>query len=100
MMGSVRLSALVLGLVVAAASGCPPPVPNPQPEPVPDGGPVGCAEVCDRWRVLGCAEADPTPAGAPCEEVCLTASQSEFLYWNLPCRANVSACEDIDECER
>lgn len=101
MMGELRLLALALGLAVALVTGCPPPVPHPHPEPAADAGAeVGCAEVCAHWRALGCAEADPTPAGARCEEVCLTASRSDFLYWNLPCRANVQRCEDIDECER
>lgn len=103
-MGELRLFLLSLGLLLGVASGCPPPVPDPTPEPEPlptvDAGEVGCAEVCNHWRALGCREADPTPNGSPCEEVCVTASQSGFLYWDLACRASVKRCEDIDACER
>ena len=87
-----------------STTACPPkPVPVP-PTPTADGGApdtdADCNSVCDRWRDLGCSEADPTPEGARCEEVCENVQGSGIVRWDLDCRASVASCADIDACER
>jgi hypothetical protein len=63
-----------------------PPAPPTPPEP-------SCADACSRWRELGCALAEPTPAGQSCEQVCAGVS-----HWNLECMSSVERCEAIDAC--
>lgn len=77
----------------ASLWGCP-------PEPVSPDSNATCKTTCDHWRSLGCEEAKPTSAGGTCEDVCLNIQGSGIISWNLPCRATVKACEDIDRCER
>lgn len=89
------LGILAVGVLVA----CPPP-PEPTPEPEPDGGAATCASMCQHWAALGCEEAEPSPGGVPCVEVCLNVQGSGVLLWDLECRSRVDRCEDIDECER
>ena len=91
-------------LVIAA--GCLP-RPGPiEPAPVvdqktePEAGIEGtCAHACDRLRVLGCREAEPTPRGATCEDVCENIQSSGFIEWDLACRAAIQGCEAVDLCE-
>jgi len=86
---------LVLAVVGALLiMGCPPPPPD-DPDPT-----VSCEATCAHWEELGCAEAEPTPGGATCTEVCENVMHSGgLMYWNLDCRSVVSDCAEIDDCE-
>lgn len=82
---------LVVGWVavfVIAACSPPPPVPPPTPSA------ATCADVCDNLRVLGCELAEPTPAGMPCEGVCLVNAE----IWGLGCMVSAQTCESADSC--
>lgn len=76
-------------LAVAVKLGCPvvPPEPPAVPEP-------SCEAVCQHWRDLGCEHAEPSPAGASCEQLC-----EHFGYtWDMRCMHGVASCEEIDRC--
>jgi hypothetical protein len=73
--------------------GCPP------PKPVPPETQVTCAEVCQHWEKLGCEEAEPTPNGGTCEDVCLNVQESGIISWDLDCRAEIASCDQVDSCE-
>ncbi len=77
---------------------CPKPIPNPEPEPELDGAaPATCESVCAHWTDLGCKEAQPTPDGASCVEVCENIQQSN-LKDDLECQVAVTSCDQIDGC--
>ena len=81
----------------------PPPGPEPVPSPVPTQdttNPPTCAGVCQHWADLGCAEADGTPGGASCVEVCESIMNSGVFEWDLRCKSSVPSCREIDLCER
>lgn len=69
------------------------------PEPVP--GPVivspSCPEACARFAALGCEEAQPTPAGAPCVDVCENAQATVPL--DLACIVRAGSCAQARLCE-
>jgi hypothetical protein len=92
----LKLAALV-GSGALFAIGCPDPnVPDPPLDP--DGAaPATCESVCAHWSELGCKEAEPTPAGASCVEVCENLQQGN-LPDDLDCQAAVTSCAEIDDC--
>lgn len=65
--------------------------------PAPPAGP-SCATWCARATVLGCAAAKPTPAGAPCVDVCANTLDGPVSL-NVACRTSASSCAAADECE-
>lgn len=67
--------------------------------PVPPPSTVTCGQVCAHLRALGCEEGNPTPAGATCEEVCELIQTSGIVSWDLECRAAISECSELDDCE-
>jgi hypothetical protein len=83
------LLALAATLALSVKLGCP--VVPPEPPPVPE---ASCEAVCAHWRDLGCHEAEPSPAGASCEQLC----DAFERYWDLGCMASVESCEEIERC--
>jgi hypothetical protein len=78
--------------------GCPKPTPQPDPPVSPDGAaPATCESVCAHWSDLGCEEAQPTPAGDSCVDVCENLQQGN-LPEDLDCQAAVTSCDQIDDC--
>lgn len=73
---------------------------GPLPGPVDPPAVPTCETACDRARVLNCAYAHPTAAGASCVEVCENVQTSGFLKWDLGCRSVAASCAAIDACER
>ena len=90
------------GLSVGAHCTQPPgPAPVPPPVPTSDSGhQPTCAGVCQHWAELGCQEANGTPDGASCVEVCENVMDSGVFEWDLECKADVVSCDDIDPCQR
>ena len=77
--------------------GCPEPnVPDPKPE-LDGAAPATCESVCAHWTDLGCKEAQPTPDGASCAEVCQKLQEGN-LKDDLECQAAVTSCDQIDDC--
>jgi len=76
-----------------AITGCPPEPMNPDPT-------ADCGAMCEHWRSLDCKQAEPSPAGAGCEEICINVQSSGIISWNMACRTAVKACDEIDKCER
>ena len=57
-----------------------------------------CARACGRLAALGCPEAEPTDAGAPCVEVCRNTEASGVVTFAPECVANATSCDDVDRC--
>jgi hypothetical protein len=77
----------------------PPPSPvPPPPDPTPRPGEFTCQTACDQFRFLGCAEAEPTPAGAPCVVFCENA-QASSAPLDLNCIVLAKSCAQARECE-
>ncbi len=109
------LALALLPAVIACASCREKPVPPP-PAPIDSGtggspaadastdvaSDVGdaCERACQHLALLGCAEAEPTPGGASCVEVCRNVEESGVVSLDLECVAQVVRCEDLDGCAR
>lgn len=87
-MGHRLLSALLLTPFLLAAQ-C-------QVEPRPD-GPRPCELACANLEHLGCEEAEPTPAGAPCTTWMCHAEAGPVSH-NPTCIAESATCEAAREC--
>lgn len=93
-------SLLALALLTACAA-CtaytwdPPLPPRPPPEQSDAGA---CERACARLSELGCEEAQPTPGGATCLEVCETAETSGYFTLDPNCIAEVGQCSDVERC--
>lgn len=83
---------------------CTPPAAAPTAPPVPLPAPgtedADCFTVCEHLRDLGCEQAEPSPGGASCEDVCDNVQSSGVITWNLSCRASIADCNKLDHCER
>jgi hypothetical protein len=79
---------------------CNPLVVEPQlPEPPPAPGAVPCPVACARLAELGCPEADPTPDGASCVDVCQNVEDSGVLRYPTGCVAAATTCAEAQRCE-
>lgn len=56
-----------------------------------------CAAACDRMELLGCDEAEPTPGGASCVQVCRNVENSPVTL-NPACVVGIQTCEQIESC--
>jgi hypothetical protein len=93
--GLILAAVLALGLQAAR---CGPPD-DPADPPAPDAGdPASCADACAHLEELGCEEAEPTPEGATCEEVCEAVESSGTVTLNPACVLQIETCEEIDGC--
>lgn len=88
-------AALLLSALAAALCCSPPPAPAPR---VDAGSPADCQAACDRLAELGCEEAQPTPGGASCVEVCNNTEQSGAVTLDPACVATIATCAAIDGC--
>lgn len=86
-----------LALLVLALSACVPLAPEPGP-PAPVIVDPSCEDACARFAALGCEEAQPTPAGASCAEVCAN-TQASPAPLDLSCIVRSSSCAQARECE-
>lgn len=58
-----------------------------------------CRSACDRWRELSCAEGEPTPGGAVCEDWCSAAEREGIdLVGPRACSAQADSCSAVTEC--
>jgi hypothetical protein len=73
----------------------PAPLP-PKPQPEPSDHPATCADACAWFRARNCPQAEATPRGATCEQVCSNAGE---LFDN-DCVLVASSCEAADRCVR
>ncbi len=105
----MRLYAVLFLLVpTLLAAECQQPAPEPRPAPPPDPAPpppppdptVGCAEACTHLRELRCPQAQPTEAGASCEQVCANVNASGTLLLDTKCVVQASSCDAADRCVR
>ncbi len=101
-------------VLVLLLAGCPKPAPGPVPPSAPDAGVVGarCDDVCVHFRELGCKEGGSrevlggkplgtvSQEGRTCTEVCEAVQSSGLVSWDLSCRAAITACSQVDACER
>jgi hypothetical protein len=65
-----------------------------QPE-VPHGPASDCASACARLRELQCSEAEPTEAGATCEQVCENFERPSLTA----CVARAADCDSANLCQ-
>jgi hypothetical protein len=72
------------------------PTDAPDAAPAPSG--ITCADVCAKYRALGCPEGNPTAEGEACEAVCENVQSSGIVKLDLACRAGIASCADIDAC--
>lgn len=68
---------------------------NPGPN---EGDPESCADACARLAELECPEAEPTPEGASCVEVCENVEGSGTVTLNPACVIGITACAQVDAC--
>jgi len=96
-----RIALALAGFITIAAilGGCPKPGPSPgvNPQDAADahawnGGPATCLDYCRRGAALGCSWAKPTPAGAPCVDVCANNQNVDIAAWDLDCRTAATSC--------
>lgn len=90
------MKSLLLAATLAASQCNPAPTPPPEPKPQPSE--FTCQAACDQFRFLGCAEAEPTPAGATCADVCANAQASPAPL-DLGCIVLSRSCAQARECE-
>lgn len=83
---------IILALLLAACASTA--APNPAPRETPE----TCASACARFRVLGCEEADPTPEGKTCEDVCTSAGNA-YVGLDTACVTRAASCEAARACE-
>jgi hypothetical protein len=83
---------LLACLLLAGCKTTPPP-----PPPPPDAG--ECVPACERLRSLHCPEAEPTPAGVPCE-VWLCAYAATTAGVSAGCLHRVASCSEAPGCGR
>src|SRR6185437_1176232 len=97
--------AMVVVLLGLCCQGCPKPTPVPvTPISVGDAAwdgstPATCLDLCRRGQALGCAWANPTPAGANCVDVCVNNQNARIAPWDLNCRARATSCAAVDQCQ-
>jgi len=84
---------LLLAASLAWCSSQPPPI---EPEPSPPKQ-YSCTSACDRERVLGCEEGEPTEQGASCEMVCENAASSPAPL-DVACLSRAMSCADVMRC--
>lgn len=92
-----RIRAAALALCLAGACSLPPTMPPSRLVPV-QGDPSGCPAACERFESLGCPEAEPTPDGATCVDVCRNAETSGYLTVKPSCIASAESCDEAREC--
>lgn len=92
---SARISSLALLLLAAR---CSDPVAPPGPEPVDAGTQADCRAACDKLLALHCPEAEPTPDGGSCFDVCWNAESSGYVTINPNCVANATTCDGVEQC--
>lgn len=77
---------------LASCSDPPPPVNPDEPTIPPSKLRATCVDACLHLSELGCPDAQPTPDGASCSEVC------ESLPIRPACLASVTICEQTAAC--
>ena len=92
--GAAAYVALAMALVLFVVGCTVQPVPVDPPLP-----PSGCARVCERLAELKCPEAEPTPEGQTCEQVCDNVQASGIVQLNTGCIANAASCDAALECQ-
>lgn len=71
----------------------------PPPPPAADAGPMRpCEAACARYAFLKCKQAQPTPDGASCVDVCENVESSGVMSLGPDCVAHAARCEDADAC--
>jgi hypothetical protein len=88
---STLILAIAVSLLVAAHCGNKPP-------PDGEGDPASCVDACAHLDELGCPEAEPTPEGATCVEVCRNVETSGTITLNPACVVEIDECAQVDEC--
>lgn len=66
-------------------------------EPRTDPVVADCAAACERLEALDCPEAEPTPGGATCVQVCRNTENSPVTL-NPACVVGINTCEQIEDC--
>lgn len=92
---SWKMAVMVLAAACAAPSCGPPPAPAPLPP-----SPATIAGACDRGRALHCAWAEPTAAGATCEQVIAESLATGIIALDLQCVASITTCQGEASCAR
>ena len=70
---------------------------NVEPRMDPDVAPTDCAAACERLEALECEEAEPTPNGTTCVQVCRNTENSPITL-NPACVVGIATCEQIEDC--
>jgi hypothetical protein len=87
-----------LALALTLAVGCNPLLPAPAPAPQKRDD-VPCSEACARLASLECEEAQPTPDGTTCVEICDGLNASGSVTYPTGCVAAAKDCAEARACE-
>lgn len=98
-MSMLRERLLLLGLLAlgACAAQCSPPA-QPHPPPVEAGTAADCEAACQRLTDLDCPEAQPTPDGGSCVDVCRNAEGTGYVTLDPHCIAQGTTCAAVGAC--
>jgi hypothetical protein len=86
----------ILFALVAECTPAPGPV-DAGPTPLSDAG-SSCSRACARYKQLGCIQAEPTPKGVTCTEVCANAAREGI---DLTCGGRAESlptCDAVMNC--
>ena len=92
------MTRLIAAIVLALCASCCAPAYDPGPSPVDAGTLDDCERACARLAELGCPEAEPTPEGATCVDVCWNAESSGVVTLDPVCVAAINSCDELGAC--
>jgi hypothetical protein len=94
-----KLVLMCLAILVMAPDCGPPPGPTPPPTPPTPTDTNKCPEACANLKKLHCPEAEPIKmsdgSASTCEQFCRD-TQSQGVYLNPACVANVTTCGEVE----
>jgi hypothetical protein len=88
-----------LALALTLAVACNPLLPEPETRPLPPRDDISCETACERLASLQCEEAQPTPDGTTCAEVCHGVNESGSVTYPTGCVAAAKTCAEAVACE-
>jgi hypothetical protein len=75
------------------------PVPFPPEQYDAAPAPSNCSVACAHLAALGCPEAQPTPKGATCVDVCSNVDSSGTVSMQTDCVVRAVSCADANACQ-
>lgn len=57
-----------------------------------------CDTACAHLASMGCEEAEPTPRGATCAEICYATDSTGWSNWGAACVTRAASCDAARRC--